>query len=554
MLSTITYISINKVTGIKTWKTADSNLIFRLLVQITTNSESHELIDKISQYSIILEQDGYIEETTVLKEVVKILNSHDKDSYLIKLFKNVFESVELPYMFIEVTKSKSTDEQDWRYNIYDKIRKTDIANKKLQLLAEMKDKISTLRSLNTERLLDIWKLFNTDYALDATVIEKENLEEDIKNIKDFFDEIGLKFSYSLITTSYYMLLKNNYSEVYEKFKDEIDTHLSLFDEHIAEENYITPRFINDLMKFLFGKSDLTKVNLDNSIEMMNNAVSRLSLEKGKINYSTLGRSLNYQMNKIMNFVLSSDPTYRPSIVYNAEGKPIYRYVKPNPLSILLNKVRKYGLEKVLEQDEFWNITGKEYFADEPINNQKVISSKQKAILIRNLRNVFFGGTQQNLDYSKFRPAKNFDSLDEKSRLILSISLFFNQQHVRQGNDEIITYFRQYHQLEVLSTNYLVTGIYMRGLRSTSAIMHELFISKLKQEYNRIKREYQDRTNPDKTRIKDYNVQINYVYDAETDKISIIRDTEDSSLKAYNFVNMKDFLSRFPQLEEMFLQA
>ena len=78
------------------------------------------------------------------------------------------------------------------------------------------------------------------------------------------------------------------------------------------------------------------------------------------------KAFDAQLRSALVFVFRYDPYNRPSMVRNAEGQPIYRYIKPNPLSKLVLDIRRNGLAEALKKDELWDNFFKDYAETSPL--------------------------------------------------------------------------------------------------------------------------------------------------------------------------------------------
>ena len=138
-LSSIVYTRTNPLTGIKTLATADPVETFNTIVQATTNLSDDKIISSLKNYAEIIREDGYINEADVIDAVYNSLvtkEGKEKDSQFVNLFKNVFQTIELSYMFFAVDKT----ERGFSYTLKDKLLENDIVTKKRSLYQEFASK------------------------------------------------------------------------------------------------------------------------------------------------------------------------------------------------------------------------------------------------------------------------------------------------------------------------------------------------------------------------------------------------------------------------------
>ena len=182
---------------------------------------------------------------------------------------------------------------------------------------------------------------------------------------------------------------------------------------------------------------------------------------------------------------------KPSVSKNAEGKPIYRYVRPNPLSLVTNKVRREGLKNTLATDELWDRFLKDFASDDPIYGAYLNGAENKELdlFFKNFSNALFGGVQESENYTKFKDGKSFSDLDKQSLLLLNIAAFTKMRTQKDGDTSITLFSKQYHQLESIGTNYFITAMYHKEHASSNDRINSIIKGKIQQEYNRIKREF-----------------------------------------------------------------
>ena len=557
-LSSIVYTRTNPITGIKTLATADPVETFNTIVQATTNLSDDNIIPSLKNYSEIIREDGYTNEADVIEAVYKALvtkEHKEKDSQFVNLFKNVFQTIELPYMFFSVDKTK---EKGFSYTLKDKLLDTDLVAKKKSLYqefaatfekehksAEYKEHVKNLKSL-------INKYFESKNLSVKNMVATESIDKVAQSFADAFTGIGFKMAKSSMKLALLQHLSKEYTMEYNMYVPDTDkNYLESFSDFIKEQQYFDKTSISSFYNtFLQSDTLLTASSIVSIVEPTDRKVPE-SL-----------KAFDAQLKKALLFIFKHDPKMKPSVSKNAEGKPIYRYVRPNPLSLISNKFRREGLKATLETDELWSRFLKEFAADDPIYGAYLNGAENKELdlFFKNFSNALFGGVQESENYTKFKEGKNFSDLDKQSLLLLNIAAFTKIRTQTEGDTSIKTFLKQYHQLESIGTNYFVTSMYHKEHATSNSRINSIIKGKIQQEYNRIKREYaKAQTNLELfTNKTENNLILNYnaldEYSLENGEIVRTLNTESNKLRAYNFVVMNDVFNENPELKTKLIDA
>ena len=116
--------------------------------------------------------------------------------------------------------------------------------------------------------------------------------------------------------------KNNFSEFISKdITDFYDTH----DGFVKEKQYLEKEFFTSMV-YLLNKMYINGEANNKFDVLLDDTISGSS--KGKTDVSI--NRLSVILRNASNYIIKYDPTNMPSVIKNAEGKSIYRYVKYTP--------------------------------------------------------------------------------------------------------------------------------------------------------------------------------------------------------------------------------
>jgi hypothetical protein len=181
------------------------------------------------------------------------------------------------------------------------------------------------------------------------------------------------------------------------------------------------------------------------------------------------------------------------------------------------------------------------------DNPYYTNGKDKAaeLYLKNFYISMLGGARQTIDGME-KEGVTFKGMDPRSKQIADLLMFSNRKIVKSGKTEIVIYDRSHSILEATSTNFLVPGLYKQlytkeGFmkdEDENTIVIEMMMDSIKQEYNRIQREWSTREERkqkgDKRNHDGYNSK-----KGKDDKIN----TESDDLRAYNFQTFKKFFGK-----------
>ena len=425
-LSTIIYEKIDKATGLKIPATADPMQTFYSIVQATANLSSENILPSLLRYSEIIREDGYINESNVIKAVYDSLIDEDnnvKHNQIYNLFQNVFENIELGYLMFNVNKNVIYDGPyeyvDYFYSLKNTLLESDITftRKRLydnfnRIYSKNKNKEEYKKSINElKRMINTYFLSKLDNKL-FDILSVKSIDNISKEMSDLFKAIGINFNKSLIKLSLLAHINEHYNNEYkEHISKEDKDFLNSFNDFIQEKQYLTDFSIKSFYNTFLGNDYL----------LNEKSISDIILpDDGKVPKPF--KAFDAQLRSALIFVFRYHPHNRPSMVRNAEGQPIYRYIKPNPLSKLILDIRRNGLAEALKKDELWDNFFKDYAETSPLFG-KYIKWKQNPesieltdndkkrfleydLYFENLSIDIYGGVIQSENYEKYKEGKH----------------------------------------------------------------------------------------------------------------------------------------------------
>ena len=261
-------------------------------------------------------------------------------------------------------------------------------------------------------------------------------------------------------------------------------------------------------------------------------------EEEKTQQRTKKRNLgliNSVLKKTGKYVVKYDLDTVVSVFRNAEGKNVYRYVRLTPPLIISQSLRENGWEKTYEQFP----VVQRYLQDNPLT----ANSPEMKLYLENLQLRAFGGARQTLKGVE-NDGVTSKTIDTAGYYLSYILMSLNRKTTISNNAAITTFNRMLTQNEASNTIYMVPNLYRKMVTADGYVVEDKqnlvikgFIDNIQQEYNRIQREWATRNDEGKEYYNNYNAVLNP--DGS-------RNTENPSLRAYNFNMLADFFE-FDQL-------
>ena len=551
--------------GITFPRVIDGESIYGTLLKITSDIPVGNIIEQIKSTAGIYKEDGNLDAAADLQAVYDQLKDYtgmddagnvSANHELYNMFVDVLHGTETEYMMMNAVLKTGIFEEEGNnienFTLKDSIVKSDALNKRSNLISSMittharkrtdPDYLSAVRKLIA--LSD--SIYNKKTILGSAKKANKDLEELTFDLHNAFKGVGINLPKSLIRMSILAIDKNDngnsaLSQVNQTTLDHYDNNSSF----IAEKAYLEKQFFRSI-KTIYEpviKESISSNNFGKTLDENNKDLGAFF-------------SISYKFSK---YILKYDATDRPSVFRNAAGKPVYRYTKYTPLISIAQSVRRNGLENALSKDPYYNDFLKEFYNDNPLfadllAGKDTPQARKAKLLLDNMNISLFGGISQ-FNNQSYKIGKTFGKLDDQSLHVMSILSFLQRTTVssfetrldEDGNATDITtsfqtFLRMFDTLEASQTNFLVTSIYQtyadkRGLVKDGKnlkIVADLE-AKVKQEFNRIKREYKNRTENKSNFDSGKSNRIVNKYNGTLSKDDKTKaETDSAGLRAYNF--------------------
>jgi predicted NAD-dependent protein-ADP-ribosyltransferase YbiA (DUF1768 family)/alkylated DNA repair dioxygenase AlkB len=597
-LSVIKFDHIDPEFGIIVPKYVDSYTMFGVILKISSNVEPSEVVENIKFYADklrddnvhIVEADSLLAIYNHIKEKCEITEREDgtiniKNKQFYNIFTSTVVRAAVDYILYDVNvktrELRSEDDFDSMsnaepiiisdmvsYDVKDKILTQDINQKKNQMLRSL---VSTYnKKAGTpeyiKALTSIQEacktIVNTSYV-DKAKDTGAKIERMAKELSDAFQVIGLPLPKSLLRLS---LLGISIVEKGESPKMDPRTKTGKFyandERFVLEGKYLQKDFFTDFL-------DVTKT-------LATNVLSGTALAE-KINSTESDfKRISIILRAASAYITTYDPTDLPSVFRNAEGKPVYRYLPYTPVLSIAQEITSKGLTYSLKNDNFYD-NSEVYYKNNPfftdmLNNKKTDMSRNMSLFFKNFNVSLFGGVNQQIDDNK-KDGKVFKELETSSQYILNFLGFFKRtNHIGKVDGKaanVTTFTRMFTTIESTNTNYLIPGYYDQYFNGTGAVLNKdgeqkhvtMLLTKVKQEYERIRDEYRDaqkladnfdadKRNTGKKLIKDYNAVLNGDKANTKQKGAVT----DNNLRAFNFSFFKEMFDANADLRDALKNA
>lgn len=583
------YTSHEKYDKVKLPRVIDGATLFPILLKITSDVKPDKIIDQLLNAAEIMINDGNVKAgndiLTIYNNLKKAsgLDSNNvatKNKQLYNMFVEVLHVTAMNYALFNLSFENKVDDEGAPYiasgkiSLKDKILYEDINKKKKDIVdsflykynneytsSDYQDKIQKLvyilAEIKTQKLiLDTGKKYNDKILKELT----ERLHTAMK-------DVGLNVPKSLIRLSLIGIeTKENGGNV-SIYNKTVKNHLEINENFIKSDKYLTKSFFNNVYNILKAKP---------APAVLNKKFDDASKEYG---------AFNSILRKASEYIVKYDPTELPSVVRNAEGKLIYRYVKYTPLIYMVKTLREEGFLNFVKDDYEFNNFLNSFYGDNVLLSQLLISDPETAFkkkkgetseetaarelakrnydkvntFIKNFDISLYGGTQQFVD-GKPVSGSSYNKLQERDMHLLDIYSFLKRDEIAVGEEVIYTYMRQYGQNETSPTNFLVSGLYEQFSNAKGVIkvngrlkIVETFKNVIGQEYERIRKEWSrknilkqghDSRKYNMLRL-DYNAVLNEDGTANVDK---------DNLRAYNFSKLPKFFENNESIKQSLIES
>jgi hypothetical protein len=587
------YAPHEKYIGVKLPRVIDGATLFPILLKITSDVKPDKIIDQLLNAAEIMINDGNVKAGNDIMTIYNNLkkasgldsnNMATKNKQLYNMFVEVLHVTAMNYALFNLSFENKVDEQGDSYiaagkiSLKDKILYEDINKKKKDIVdsflykynneytsSDYQDKIQKLvyilAEIKTQKLiLDTGKKYNDKILKELT----ERLHTAMK-------DVGLNVPKSLVRLSLIGIeTKENGGNV-SIYNKTVKNHLEINENFIKSDKYLTKSFFNNVYDILKAKP---------APAVLNKKFDDASKEYG---------AFNSILRKASEYIVKYDPTELPSVVRNAEGKLIYRYVKYTPLIYMVKTLREEGFVDFVKDDFEFNNFLESFYGDNVLLSQLMIPNPETAFkkkkgetaeqtaarelakrnydklntFIKNFDISLYGGTQQFVD-GKPISGTSYNKLQERDMHLLDIYSFLKRDEiVTESGDTIYTYMRQYGQNETSPTNFLVSGLYEQFADSKGIIkvngrlkITDTFKNVIGQEYERIRKEWSRRkVLKEAYDSRKYNMlrgEYNAIFNE--DKTADVEDQKDNSLRAYNFSKLPKYFQNNKSIKQSLINS
>jgi hypothetical protein len=574
--STLRSDQFDEKNGIYFPRMIDGQVLFPTLLKITAGINPKNIIDSIGVMSEQMIEDGYTQVGKDLQTIFNEIQTRTKadsngvaqtNKQLLNLIVEVLHGVELNNVMFNVSTPRKINMEDItsgeellrsesvNFRVFDKVVDADVTKKRNDIISGFIKKHST--DANTDEFkeaVQYLKNFATNFMnapdiLDGMVGQTMRLQKLTDEIHNAMITIGMRVPKSLVRLSLMGINK-----VENNINLDVDAKLQKFydvnEDFVRQEQYLEKDFFRSL-KIVLDASYLESGKPNSGIRNI------LDDEKSK---NKDAKRLLTILKKASTYVVKYDPTEIPSVVKNAEGKPIYRFTKYNPLLLLGQRLNTMTLEEALADDPYFENTLRSFIEDNALlgpilKGEATEDSVKMQLFLDNFTVAMFGGVQQRIgDVTK--KGQTFKSVDERSLHMLQVLAFMDKKVLRdKGGNEISTYLRSFHQLEATSTNFLISALYQpftsKEAKQTNdkgqllyqgkylKIVEDL-VSIVNQEYNRASREWNRRLDLKANFENGKSNELINKYNAVLEDDNVTANVDDSSLRAYRFNILEDF--------------
>jgi hypothetical protein len=583
------YAPHEKYIDVKLPRVIDGATLFPILLKITSDVKPDKIIDQLINAAEIMINDGNVKAGNDIMTIYNNLkkasgldsnNVATKNKQLYNMFVEVLHVTAMNYALFNLSFENKVDDLGDSYiaagkiSLKDKILYEDINKKKKDIVdgflyaynneytsKEYQDKI--------QKLVDVIGEIKTQNSILDTLTKynDKTLKALTERLHTAMKDVGLNVPKSLIRLSLIGIETKENGQNILLLNKTIKNHLEINENFIKSDKYLTKSFFNNVYDILKGKP---------APAVLNKKFDDASKEYG---------AFNSILRKASEYIVKYDPTELPSVVRNAEGKLIYRYVKYTPLIYMVKNLREEGFVDFVKDDYEFNNFLNSFYGDNVLLSQLMISNPETAFkkkkgetaeetaaretakrnydklnaFIKNFDISLYGGTQQFVD-GKPISGTSYNKLQERDMHLLDIYSFLKRDEIAVGDDVIYTYMRQYGQNETSPTNFLVSGLYEQFADSRGIIkidgrlkIVETFKNVIGQEYERIRKEWSRRNVlKDAYDSRKYNMlRLNYNAVLNEDGTANV---EKDNLRAYNFSKLPKYFENNQSIKQSLIDS
>ena len=545
-------------TGLKFKKVADGNLLFNVMMKMSANKSVEQIFPTLASTVDMMKEDDSIYYPVLsafadfIKQQFGIDDLSDsnakptKNFHLYSQFINTFFAADLHNYTIKTSTNllgSSSDVYDGSVNL------------------DAKEKVEAIKDH-----------YNREYR-------KYNADQK-KQFEEAFEELQKFIKGSLFTKDKELALgskvnnRADLNKLVKLLKSKLDAVNIVLPAHVIRQSLIAIYVKEDGGTLRANTSALRDYNLD-QVLMNKGAYLQKDFfqslgflpkkylptlftdnreQGGAVDTDKKVRTIGAVLTKASEYIIKYD--FKAISVYpNAAGDNIYRYTKHTPTSLISQIIKEKGIGAL---SEMYPVLKE--FLDDNIYFQDTVKND---LFLKNFEFAVFGGVRQEIE-QRGKSEVTFGDIDERALLHSGVVFFLNRQIINgttkdnKGNTVSITTFKRSRtQEEATSTNFLVSALYNRFTKEgqVSDAFVDNMMAALKQEYNRIQRQWMLRQDPSVVRLDGYNNNVNPETKQPIEGDSYTVTDEDGNpkeikLRAYRFLNLENFFDAFGQLDDI----
>ncbi len=547
LFSTIAYTYEDPQLGVRINKMADGNMLFNAVMKISANSPIDQIIPSLAKAADMMEEDNspnaaqlrgltnFIQKQFGITDLSDPNAKPSKNIYLYKQFITTFFGTELASKQVVL----KTGTQGSVASIYDASINADVINRKdavkyfyeqayrrlntPEAVAEFNEKF---RELQSYIINSLFKNITNPKIINARTKE---LNKFVDETKALLDSVNIVLPKNLIRQSFLAIynLEKGLEFSPQSKQNRLDMEA---DQRLMKEGaYLQTDFFMNIA---------TIKNEDNFKNIF--ADTKESFVDVGSDYSRIN-GINNILKKAMKYVIKYDVNSAIPVFQNAEYKKVWRYAKYTPPILLAQIVREGGISAITDMYPILNA----WYGD----NSLFDGSFENELFLENLHIEASGGFRQEID-DEAKSAVTFGNIDSRSLMISNIVHFMNRERITKkmkgAKDpvSIVTYNRSRTQEEGTTTNFLVTAKYQKLIDKNGQIgkaVTEALVQAVRQEYNRIQREWLTRKDAGVTRYQGYNNNVHPQTGLPIEEDNYVtKEGKVVQLRAYQFKNLEHF--------------
>lgn len=522
--------------GVKTTKMVDGTSVFDTFMKILADTPVENMMDRMEEtLDKMLQSDNmqaYDRLNAVWDKMRKVfgLNEKNQPTRNLNLYNQFIDTFNVADLSTDVYYINTRNDSS-TLNVIDATVQNDINQYYEKLRRKYETGFMKKSTKEREELLRFAKgVIKTEVTTptDLGSTSFNVLKAKAKKVHKALSDIGIVLPLHAITYSLIAIdVKENKVEL--KPTSKAMKQYILDQELINTGAYLDKDFFDKIVRYVDENTNIFDKTLDQDV-VAEGTLGLSDLEKNQQRLKKRGLGLiNSVLKKTGRYVVKYDLDTVVPVFRNAEGKNVYRYVRQTPPLIISQSLREYGW-----QDTYNNFPAiARFLQDNPLTANK----PENLLYLQNLELRAFGGARQTLKGVE-RDGVTAKTIDTAGYYLSYVLMSMNRKTTISNNAAITTFSRMLTQNEASNTIYMVPNLYKKMVTANGYVMEDKqnlvvkgFIDNIRQEYQRIQREWATRNDQNKQKFNNYNAILNP--DGSVN-------TEDPSLRAYKFNMLADF--------------